>query len=307
MKIKTYLILIWAVLSLVKLSFSQNNNLLLSGEVVDEFLTQLYDFRLEKADSILISNNISYQNKILSAYFFWYKILTGEYEDENYKKCSSELDAAIKKIKQSFGKNEPEKELLLVLCYSFKARLALQKNNYIKSLNNLVKITNHIEPVLINHNQNDIFKMIAGLYYYFAGYISMEYPLFRVYLTFKPNGDIEKGLKLLETCSSSTNYFICTESNYFLMKINNETEKKPGEANRYANNLTQKHPDNIIFQLYYLDIIIQQNNLDQKEKLINSINNSIRNNPELTKKQKCYLSGLLNIKPIEDTTNLPGL
>jgi len=283
-------------------TFAQDNSSMLSGEEIDKFLARLYNFNLVEADSLLEEDNESFQFNILSGYLRWYELLTLENKEEKYDQCMAELDQAINKIQEVYDKKDPERELLLVLCYSFKARLALQEENLMKGLNNLVKITNRIEPVLENQNKDGMYRMVAGLYYYFAGYISQEYPLLRVYFAFKPKGNTDKGLDLLKTCSLSANFFIHTEANYFLMKIYNETEKRPEKAKQYALELINKHPDNLIFLMYTLEIDNAKNNQEGREELIMRIDESIKNNTELSMEQKDYLTGLLNGKRSKDTT-----
>lgn len=249
--------------------------------MINCFFKYLYNFSFHEADSIVVvMNGSGMDNSTLSnikANLAWWKLLSGDAIEMNLKTCDSLLHESI-----SLGskvKNRDVNSLLnIIYSYSLKARLENYKGNKLKSLIYFYKSITFINECLEIPGKDEKLNLVFGLYFYFMDYIENEYFLINAMFFSYPKGDKKKGLLYLRECSLSDNEMIRTEANYFLLKIYAYTEKDYLTAYQTALSLTQQHPDNLVYCLEQLNLLLKMKKnieaLTYQRKLIEQIRSS---------------------------------
>jgi len=247
------------------MSFSIKSNFAQVGEIYDEntlincFFENLYNFSFREADSMVVVMGKTNMDKAtisnIKANLAWWKLLSGDAIDQNLKSCNSNIDESIKLLLKS--KRQDVSSLLnIIYSYSLKARLENYSGNTLKSLIYFYKSIAYMEKCLAKPVKDENLYLVLGLYFYFTDYFENEYVLMSALFFTFPKGDKTKGLKYLEDCSSSKNEMIRTEANYFLLKIYSYIEKNYPKAYRNAQILTQQHPNNLVYSLEQLKLLL---------------------------------------------------
>jgi hypothetical protein len=233
----------------------QDENILISS-----FFKYLYNFSFHDADSMVTVISKSGLDKItlanVRANLYWWKALSGDAIESNIKACDSNLQESIR-LSQKDENKDVNSLFNIIYSYSLKARLENYRGNTLKSIINFYKSVNYIEDCQHNNERDERLNLVSGLYLYFMSYIESEYfVIHTMFFTFQ-KGDKIKGLAYLEECSKSEDEMICTEANYFLMKINTDIEKKYSKALENAIFLTTKHPNNLIYGYEELKLLLK--------------------------------------------------
>jgi hypothetical protein len=250
---------------LIFMAFSIKSNFAQVGKIYEEnilincFFKDLYNFSFREADSMVIVMGKTNMDKAtisnIKANLAWWKLLSGDAIDQNLKSCNSNIDESINLLLKS-ERQDIISLLNLIYSYSLKVRIENYKGNTIRSLFNFYKSIDYMEKCITWPVKDENIYFVLGLYYYFADYFENEYVMMSALFFPFPKGDKIKGLKYLEESSSSKDEMIRTEANYFLLKIYAYTEKNYQKAYRNAQILTQQHPDNLVYSLEQLKLLL---------------------------------------------------
>ena len=241
----------------------------------------------ENLDNATVSN--------LKANLAWWRLLSGEDINNNLKICNYNIEESIRLT----NKQEDINSLLnIVYSYSLKARLENYKGNTLKSINYFYKSIVFIEKCKNNVGSDEKMYLVLGLYYYFIYYIKHEYFILSPLLISFPDGNKARGLKYLKDCSASSNEMIRTEANYFLLKIYAYTEKDFFNAYKTAQILTRQYPDNLVYSLEQLKLLLIMKKSDEAQELKNKLFEEIQIAGNLSNTQKKHF-----LFQIEELTN----
>ena len=252
----------------------------------------IYNFEFKKADSLISEFKKKYssapQTQILSANYFWWKIRSGEDTKENRKKYSEYLD----NLEKCLDKKKEAKQISYedvfhyINLYSYRARMELLDNHYIKALSYTTKCNAFITLSSGLEESYKPFNLTSGLYNCFMSMAKQNHPFFAPYFLFVPSCDKEKGLKQLEKCSSSSDVLLQTEANYFLMILYGEGEIDYPVSASYAEKLSSQYPNNLLYQYYLFKVNFFDENFDsamknlimlyQKSKAVNGLTDTQR-------------------------------
>jgi hypothetical protein len=228
--------------------------------MINCFFRNLYNFSFREADSmVVVMNGSGMDNSTLSnikANLAWWKLLSGDATDRNLKTCDSLLHESIS-LGSKVKKQDINSLLNIIYSYSLRARLENYKGNKLKSLIYFYKSITFINECLDIPGKDERLNLVFGLYFYFMDYIETEYYLINAMFFSYPKGDKKRGLVYLHECSLSNNEMIRTEADYFLLKIHAYTEKDYLTAYQNALALTQQHPDNLVYCLEQLSILLK--------------------------------------------------
>jgi hypothetical protein len=258
--------------------------------MINCFFKNVYNFSFREADSMIaVMNNSEMDYTTLSsvrASLAWWKLLSGDEIENNFRTCDSILHESI-----SSGLKSKTKDigsiLNMIYSYSLKARLENYRGNTLKSIIYFYKSITYIEACINSQVKNEKVNLILGLYFYFIDYIENEYFMARAMLFSFPKGDKNKGLRYLEECSATGDEMIGTEANYFLLKIYTYTERDYLKAYSKAQILTQQHPHNLVYSLEQFNLLLKmkkdseaqifRNKLIEEIQIAKNINNSQKN------------------------------
>lgn len=270
--------------------------------MINYFFNNLYNFYFHKADSLIVVMNKANMDKAtvsnIKANLAWWKILSGEEINNNLRICNSNINESIRSAE---NREDINSLLNIIYSYSLKARLENYKGNSLKSFVYFYKSIGFIEKYKFNSVNNEKLYLVLGLYYYSIYYVKNEH--FILSTLFFPFPDVNKttALNYLKDCSSSNNEMIRTEANYFLLKIYAYTEKDYLNAYKTAQILTRQYPDNLVYSLEQLKLLIVLKKSNEakilKDKLLREIQiadylNNAQKNHFLLQIQEITKSGI---------------
>ncbi len=273
---------------------SVENNLLRA------FFRNLYDFSLQKADSIVteMENKNADRSTLLIARadLAWWRLLSGDDPETNLKICGDCIDESIKTNQHIAQPPDINALFNIIYSYSLKVRLENYKGNSLSAFINFYKSSAYIEKCRGKNIADEKFTLVLGMYYYFISYIQHKYFLLDTFLFSFPEGDREKGLSYLISCSGSADDIIRTEADYFLMKIYAEAEKDYSKALDYAKVISNLHPGNPVYSLEELKLLIKTKQYDEAAILSEKIKEGVIHEVRLNNDQKeHFVSQILKI------------
>jgi len=257
----------------------------------------LYDFQFKKADSLTASLEKSYPTDVfvqfLSANAYWWKIISGEDSPGN-------RDSLLKRLSlsETILLNKPKETLsdlelfCLINVYAYRSRLELLDDSRIKALASLDKSISWVERSFQRTENYPPFLLTSGLYNYLMAEERSEHVILRPFLSGFPGSDKAKGLDMLKKAVAANTPLLQTEAGYFLMRIYLESENDVQKALEYARQLVQRHPDNLIYQYYYYQVLVKGGDKAKQTQQQKVVENGCCN-PVLNEKQRAHFLGLL--------------
>jgi hypothetical protein len=272
---------------------AQNQNHSFIPPPYEEIVENIYQFNFLNCDSLL--NQISKTETetpwflLIKSNYYWWLILTGEETKETLK----QFDFYISKIITQLGTKKIESlsntELYIIAnAYAFKTRLALYKSSYISAATNLNNCIRYIEQTLNKEKEYEPFYLIGGLYNYFVDFAKTKYPIIKPYIATLPSGSISKGFSMLYKIAKSPDRILNNEANYFLCKLYQETEKNYPLAEKYAEIMIKRYPNNIAYVYNYFDILLNMDKKNEAIKELVKINLLSKTLPGLTPLQRNF-------------------
>ena len=283
------------ILFLLAFSFVSQNSFSAEADLTELFskgFRCVYNFEFEKADSIVVILKKNYPTEprtyVLGANYYWWKIRSGDDNSFNRKKYSSSLDELEKLLeKKKVAKQMKQEDIFhYINLYSYRARLELLDNNYLKVFSYMNKCNAFIMVSSGKEELYEPFNLTSGLYNCFMSTAKKNHPLFVPYFLFAPDCDMEAGLKQLDKCCSSSDFLLQVEANYFLMILYGEGEVDYSLSASYAEKLSSQYPNNLLYQYYLFKVKLLSGNLEsamknlillyQKSKSVSNLNDAQR-------------------------------
>ncbi len=128
----------------------------------------------------------------------------------------------------------------------FRGRLRSNRRQWLRAAYDGKRAMDYVLEVAEAAPENDDFAFGKGIYDYYAAVIPERYPWSAPFMAFFPEGDRERGLRLL-TRAAEEGWYIQTEAHYFLLQIYYLYEQDFSEALKHAEWLRRKHPRNPYF------------------------------------------------------------
>ncbi len=227
--------------------------------LLEACMLALYDFRFLKADAVslhlLDSHPDNYLSHFARAHYYWWMMISHPPDDETVVGFSKSIQHAgnLFEKRNAESTNPDHPGLFYAISLSaMSVRHDLMVGNYIPALNRARNAHSSIKKSL---GQEDAFHglyLTSGLYNYIAGSAVSRFPLLRIYQLLFPAGDKELGLSQLKRAADLDHPVWKTEATYFLMRIFLEMEGDPERAVHYAQKLTGRFPENLIYHYYHL-------------------------------------------------------
>ena len=295
------------LLSSLSLSAGSNNvTEKAKEELVIKGFCYLYNFQFKKADSLIAAVQLKYPSDIfvlmLSANRYWWRIISGEDTKSNRSLFLSQLTEAENTLSiQNKQKKSDEELFFLINIYAYRSRVELLSDNYFRTISHLDKSIDYVQKSFDRIDYYDPFLLTTGLYNYFMAKAKKDYILLYPVLSIFPSANEIKGIEMLVKCIKLPDEQIQTEALYFLMRINLESENKPGLAESFGKILIAKYPNNLIYRYYYLKTLIKKGDVKLVEQQLKTIYACCKNN-ELNEEQRNHFQ-LLAQKDMEIFNN----
>lgn len=237
------------------------------NEALATLMKALYDFDLEKADSISKSLIQSWPEHYLSWFartnYLWWEIISSPQATELETQYRDHIAQSMSLAKTRFSRNPDHSDIFyFISLYAMQARLDLKNGAYIRAMRNGRNAISYIEQSRGKESQYGGFYLTSGLYNYMTTQATRKYPFLKIYSLFYPEGNRELGLQQLIRISESDNRVWGTEASYFLMRLYLEVEDDPEKALLYAARLTGRFPSNLIFQYYHYQALKALNDVE---------------------------------------------
>ena len=263
------------------------------SSAAEPIIDAIYEFNFSKADSLLKKAqqlNIKDPWVYLSrCNYYWWMIMTGEDNEQMVKTFQKVIDETISICKVAKSKNLSNKEHYIILnAYAFRSRLELYRGNYMSSAANLNTCLGLLKKSFGEELKYRPFSLTSSLYNYFVDYAKVNYPVARPIIAMLPEGKMEEGFRLLYGLSKCDDYILNNESNYFLCKIYQETEKQYTKAEYYAAIMVKRYPNNLAYIYNYFDVLLKQGKKQLAMKQLISLNLLSKVLPGLTPNQRQF-------------------
>ena len=231
----------------------------------------IYNMEFEKAYNCFKQMIIQYPDHpagyCLDAMLEWWKISlyrnTTEYDnnflskvDRAIKVCDKLLDANPVDIKALFFKGG---------VIGYRGRFYAAKQDWIHTASDGNTALNILIECLKNAPQNYDIMLGTGLYNYFAAVLPDEYPLLKPFMLFLPSGNKQIGLAQLQAAARNARY-ASVEAKVVLLNIYFSFEKNYTEAQKLAEELFSKYPNNPYFHRYLGRCYVINYNIDKWDK-----------------------------------------
>lgn len=262
---------------------------------VEAGMLALYEFRLEDSDSIAKDTRLRFPDKAESyvyySYCLWWNIISGSGSNINRADFINNVNKALEiqlwKVSQPTCKYEDQ--FLYIVAAGLKVRYDMLFGNYLSAIRDLNQCLSVLKSTFGNENNFEPFYLTSGLYNCSVGSLRNSNPALIPLTVFLPVANFERGLAYLVKSAGSMNLFTRIESTYFLTKINFENGSRGYDVGiRYCSSLTNKFPDNLIFQKILLDYYNKIGKSDEVENVKLKIRSSAKRNPQLSQRQKEY-------------------
>ena len=263
----------------------------------DSYFDAVFSGNYPKAEQILLNFKKSYPNslktKLIIANYYAIMYETSGYNDKYFIVCKKYADEAINKLSGKKTLNN-EEVFRIISAKSILLKIDVQKKNYLKVAKNMQSVIKYFEYAT-KHEDDNKMKFISGMYHYYAETAKEDYPVIYPILLFYPNGNKEKGLKLLKECIQSEDKNISVRSLLQLALIYYRDEKNINIAKKYFEKLLKIYPKNLIWQTEYLKALKEYNLTTEYVNRQQIINQIIKETFFLTKEQKNFFLKKVNL------------
>lgn len=229
---------------------------------IKDALTDLYNFRFDRAENKLREYQSSYPSDIKGYYYEtvinFYKAVISR-DDGEYDKYLDKTDDVIEKCEDILSKDENNIEVLYYkgLAHTYRALLIINLN---KSILKAASNGNDGYRILseITKRKPDFYDayMGLGMFKMAIGYVPEKFKWLLSIIGFK--GSIKEGLEYLKTASEKGDYNKVEAKVYYALFSIKEREFDNSASKSLMKSLTEEYPESPAFKILYAGIL-QQN------------------------------------------------
>lgn len=242
-----------------------------------EGLDLLYDMRAEAARERFEAIDDRYPDHPVGPFLeglnLWWNImldLTNTSYDEAFFEKMNEVLARCEAL---LDEDPDHFDALLFqgVAYGFKARLASNRSSWLKALRNGRKAIKPIREVVEKApEENGDYVLGKGLYDYYTAILEEEHPAVKAFTWMIPDGDRERGLRLMKQTATEGRY-VKTEAIYYLAQVYYLYEEEYPQARRYVRKLRERHPENPYFHNFEGRVYAKWGRWDQAQRVFSEV------------------------------------
>lgn len=215
-------------------------------ELVESVFFLIHNQKYDKAESVLLKNGEQYDKfytDILQLDLHWWRYVSSPSSRESEK-----LTHFLKALSKT-NQNAVDKNLKQLILLSYRVRFELMRFNIPGAFilrTKIKKLLAEIKKDELHYSRNrlKLYDLYNELFLYFDNIIN---PLFLE----SRRKTRTKALQQIEKYTTEDDLIVKTTAHYFLGKIYLNIEKEPRKSTRHFNYLTNKYPDNLIFEELY--------------------------------------------------------
>jgi len=216
-------------------------------------LNRLYNMQSDSAQALFRQIDERYPDHPVGPFLqglnLWWSIMLDLTDTSHDEAFFDLMDEVIERCDEILDEDPDHFDALLFkgAAHGFKARLASNRSNWWKALRNGRKAIGPARRVAeIAPPGNGDYVFGKGLYDYYTAILEEEYPAVKTFTWLIPDGDRERGLRLL-TRTAERGRYVQTEAIYYLTQVNYLYEEDYMAARHYVRRLRDRHPDNPYF------------------------------------------------------------
>ena len=216
-------------------------------------LNRLYNMRSDSAQALFRKIDARYPNHPVGPFLqglnLWWTIMLDLTDTSHDEAFFEQMDEVIERCEEILDEHPDHFDALLFkgAAHGFKARLASNRSDWWSALQNGRKAIGPARRVAeIAPEGNGDYVFGKGLYDYYTAILEEEYPAVKAFTWMIPDGDRERGLRLLKQTAAEGRY-VKTEAIYYLTQVHYLYEDDYMAARHYVRRLRDRHPDNPYF------------------------------------------------------------
>ena len=217
-------------------------------------LDLLYNMQSEEARAIFQEIDQRYPEHPVGPFLqglnLWWTIMLDLTDTAHDEAFFEKMNAVIDRCDELLDENPDhfDAQLFKAAAHGFKARLASNRSNWWKALRNGRTAIKHARTVAEAAPADSAGDYVfgKGLYDYYAAILEEEYPVTKTFTWMLPDGDKERGLRLLQKTANEGRY-VQTEAIYYLTQIYYLYEEDYQKSRHYVRRLRERHPKNPYF------------------------------------------------------------
>jgi tetratricopeptide (TPR) repeat protein len=240
-------------------------------------LNRLYNMRSEKAQALFRKIDARYPNHPVGPFLqglnLWWTIMLDLTDTSHDEAFFEKMDQVIERCEEILDEDPDHFDALLFkgAAHGFKARLASNRSDWWSALQNGRKAigpTRRVAEIAPEGNGDYVFG--KGLYDYYTAILEEEYPAVKTFTWMIPDGNRERGLRLLKR-TARTGRYVRTEAIYYLTQVYYLYEDDYTAARRYVRQLRRRHPDNPYFHNFEGRIHARWGRWDQAHEVFSEV------------------------------------
>jgi tetratricopeptide (TPR) repeat protein len=179
----------------------------------------------------------------------WWRILLDLDDDSHDGEFFDKLDKVIDMCDNRLDKDENDITALFFKggAIGFRGRLHANRNHWIRAANDGRRAINIVQKAYELQPDNADILLGMGIYNYYAEVAPDRYPFLKPFMWLLPKGDKARGIEQLRVASERAKY-ARIEATYFLLQLYFYFEKDYASALQLATQLSDKYPNNALFQ-----------------------------------------------------------
>ena len=215
-------------------------------------LDRLYGMRFEEAEAHFDQISERYPNHPVGAFLkglnLWWTIMLDLTDTSHDEAFIEQMNTVIERC-NALEERDPDHfdaALFKAAAYGFLARLHSNRYHWWKTIRNGQKAIRYVQKVEDVAPKRGDYVFGSGMYDYYAAILPEEYSLSKAIMWMLPDGDKERGLRLLREAATNGRY-VKTEAIYFLAKVHYLYEDDYRGSRKWTLKLRERHPDNPFF------------------------------------------------------------
>jgi len=263
-------------------SFCSSSQILQDAQakaMINQGLEHLYQYNFQEAHKDFMFIQHKYPKHAVS-----YLLLAMQLEKQYFplsqhpnvgKTYISQLETCLRLAEQAYAKNEKDQEAIFFVnsALGFLAAYEADNQNFVKAVNHTRKAFPFFKLALKNTEIQPEFLYTTGIYNYYRVVYPELHPVIKPLMVFFEEGDKKRGLAQLELATRKT-VFVKNESTFYLAYVFNKYEGLPQKALVYSQQLIEKYPNNLLFNLQRAELLTLSGQYEEAEEYIQRLEKS---------------------------------
>lgn len=218
-------------------------------------LDDLYGMRFDEAKAAFEKIDERYPDHPVGPFLkglnLWWTIMLDLTDTSHDEAFAEQMNTVISRCNALLDEDPDhfDAALFKAAAHAFLARMHSNRLRWWKTIRNGQKAIRYVQKVEDVAPERGDYVFGSGMYDYYTAILPNEYPLSRPILWLLPDGNKERGLRLLRE-TATNGWYVQTEAVYFLAKIHYLYEDNFQKTRTWTSWLRREHPDNPFFHTF---------------------------------------------------------